>query len=57
MRQNGNMEFAIAQVLFKEYICKHIIGMAIRLKFCKPPSAARDTPLGEKRKRERPRKE
>jgi MULE transposase domain len=41
---------------FKEYICKHVIGMAIRLKFCKPPPAAKDVPLGEKRKRGRPRK-
>ncbi len=35
---------------FKEYICKHIVGMSIRLKFCRPPSAAKDIPLGEKRK-------
>ena len=41
---------------FKEYICKHIVGMAIRLKFCRPPSAAKDIPLGEKQKRGRPRK-
>jgi len=40
----------------KEYICKHVIGMAIRLKHCKPPSIAKDVPLGEKRKRGRPRK-
>jgi hypothetical protein len=41
---------------FKQYICKHIVVMSIRLKFCRPPSAAKDIPLGEKRKRERPRK-
>jgi len=41
---------------FKEYICKHVIGMAIRLKFCKPPAPAKDVPIGEKRKRGRPRK-
>jgi hypothetical protein len=40
----------------KEYICKHIVGISIRLKFCKPPPAAKDVPLGEKRKRGRPRK-
>ncbi|CAF3873774.1 unnamed protein product [Rotaria sp. Silwood1] len=40
----------------KEYICKHVIGMAIGLKHCKPPSIAKDVPLGEKRKRGRPRK-
>ena len=41
---------------FKEYICTHVIGMAIRLKFCKPPPAAKDAFLSEKRKRGRPRK-
>jgi hypothetical protein len=40
----------------KEYVCKHLVGMAIRLKYCKPPPAAKDLPLGEKRKRGRPRK-
>ncbi len=40
----------------KEYICKHVIGIGIRLKFCKPRPAAKDIPLGEKRKRGRPRK-
>ena len=38
----------------KNYICKHIIGMAIRLKYSKPPSAAKAVPIGEKRKRGRP---
>ncbi|CAF4992396.1 unnamed protein product [Rotaria sp. Silwood1] len=41
---------------YKEYICKHIIGMAIRLKFCEPPSSAKDIPLSEKRKQGRPQK-
>lgn len=41
---------------FKNYICKHIVGMAIRLKYCKPPPAAKTVPLGEKRKRGRPAK-
>ncbi len=41
---------------FKEFICKHVIGMAIRRKFCRLPPAAKDIPLGEKRKRGRPRK-
>ncbi|CAF4994214.1 unnamed protein product [Rotaria sp. Silwood1] len=40
----------------KECICKHVIGMAIRLKHCKPPSIAKYVPLDEKRKRGRPRK-
>ncbi|CAF3406594.1 unnamed protein product, partial [Rotaria sp. Silwood2] len=41
---------------FKEYISKHIIGMAISLQFCKPSPSTKDIPLGEKRKRRRPRK-
>jgi hypothetical protein len=28
--------------------------MALRLKLCKPPPAAKDVPIGEKRKRGRP---
>ena len=35
-------------------MCKHIIGLAIRLKSAKPPPAAKDVPIGEKRKRGRP---
>ena len=41
---------------FKNYICKHVVGMAIRLKYCKPPPAAKTVPIGEKRKRGRPAK-
>ncbi|CAF4632468.1 unnamed protein product [Rotaria sp. Silwood2] len=41
---------------FKHYICKHIVGMTIRLKHCKPPPAAKTVPIGEKRKRGRPAK-
>ncbi|CAF3117672.1 unnamed protein product [Rotaria sp. Silwood2] len=41
---------------FKEFICKQVIGMAIRLEFCKPPSSAKDIALRQKRKRGRPRK-
>lgn len=40
----------------KKYICHHIVGLAIRLKYVKPPVAARNTPFGEKRKRGRPAK-
>ena len=39
---------------FKTYICKHIVGMAVRLKYCKPPAAAKTVSIGEKRKRGRP---
>jgi hypothetical protein len=40
----------------KNYICKHVVGMSIRLKHCGPPAAAKTAPLGEKRKRGRPAK-
>ncbi|CAF2081129.1 unnamed protein product [Rotaria magnacalcarata] len=43
-------------IFFKNYICKHVVGMAIRLKYCKPPPAAKTVPIGEKRKRGRPAK-
>ena len=41
---------------FKYYICKHVVGISIRLKFCKPLLAAKDIPIGKKRKRDTPRK-
>ncbi|CAF4614664.1 unnamed protein product [Rotaria sp. Silwood2] len=44
------------KILQFEFICKHVIGMAIRLKSCKPPPSAKDIALGQKRKRGRPRK-
>ncbi|CAF1167498.1 unnamed protein product [Adineta ricciae] len=40
----------------KNYICKHMVGMAIRLKICKPPAAAKTIPINSKRKRGRPAK-
>jgi hypothetical protein len=41
---------------FKKFMCKHVIGMAIRLNHCKPPPAAKDVQIGEKRRRGRPSK-
>lgn len=40
----------------KKYKCKHVIGVAIRLKYTKPPPTAKQTPIGQKRKRGRPKK-
>jgi hypothetical protein len=40
----------------KNYICKHIIGMSIRLKYFKPPPEAKNVEIGKKRKRGRPSK-
>ena len=41
---------------FKKFICKHIVGLAIRLNYCKPPPAAKNVKIGEKRRRGRPSK-
>jgi len=40
----------------KNYICKHIIGMSVRLKYCKAPPEAKNVAIGAKRKRGRPSK-
>lgn len=40
----------------KHLICKHSLGMQIRLKFVDPPAAAKSIPMGQKRKRGRPSK-
>jgi len=42
-------------MFFKDYVCKHIIGLAIRQKEVKPPRAVNDVPIGQKRPRGRPR--
>jgi predicted nucleic acid-binding Zn finger protein len=31
----------------KKYMCKHLIGMAIRWKLAKPPPAAKNVPINE----------
>ena len=41
-------------VFLKQYVCKHLIGVAIRLKKAKPPAAAKSIPIGQKRRRGRP---
>ena len=41
-------------IYFKQYICKHIIGMAIRLKLAIPDARAKKIPLNQKRKAGRP---
>lgn len=40
----------------KRYICKHLVGLAIRLKYVVPPLEAKVLPLEQKRKRGRPSK-
>ncbi|CAF0823975.1 unnamed protein product [Adineta steineri] len=43
-------------VYFKKFMCKHIVGMAIRLNYSKPPPTAKNFPIGKKRRRGRPSK-
>ena len=51
------MDVAIVQTFSKNlFASMHVIGMALRLTFCKPPAPAKDVSVGEKRKRGRPRK-
>lgn len=50
------MSTCTCPAFLKNYICKHIVGMAIRLKIWKPPPSAKALPIGEKRKRGRPAK-
>lgn len=40
----------------KKYICKHTVGLAIRLKYVKAPPEAKNVKMEEKRKRGRPSK-
>lgn len=41
---------------FKEYMCDHVIGVALRLKCLTVPNEAKTIPIGQKRKRGRPAK-
>ncbi|CAM4780738.1 unnamed protein product [Rotaria magnacalcarata] len=36
-------------VFFKKYMCKHVVGMTIRLDHCKPPPAAKNAKIGDKK--------
>ena len=40
----------------KRFVCKHLLGLAIRLKLTSAPPAAKNVPIGEKRRRGRPKK-
>lgn len=39
---------------FKKYMCMHIVGIALRMKFVEAPPEAKNVPIGQKRKRGRP---
>ena len=34
----------------KNFVCKHMVGMSVSLKYCKPPSEAESVKIGTKRK-------
>lgn len=40
----------------KNFLCKHVVGIAMRLKFCDIPTYVKNIQLGQKRKRGRPSK-
>ncbi|CAF3862535.1 unnamed protein product [Rotaria sp. Silwood1] len=58
MQDNSHWKTSICNcpAFLKNYICKHVVGMSIRLKYCKPPPAAKTVPIGQKRRRGRPAK-
>lgn len=39
---------------FKLFICKHVVGIALRMKFTEAPLEAKNIPIGQKRKKGRP---
>lgn len=43
-------------IYLKMFICKHIVGLALRLKYEKAPPEAKNMMIGQKRKRGRPSK-
>ena len=53
---HGHKELAIVQPSRKIIFANMLLEWGIRLKQCKPPPAARNVSIGEKRKRGRPQK-
>lgn len=51
--QNGDCD---CSDFIKLFLCEHLIGIALRLKVISAPIEAKNTPLGQKRKRGRPQK-
>ena len=50
--KNGEEQLALAHHSLTTYICKHIIGMSNRLKYCKPPPEAKSLNIVEKNEKE-----
>ena len=50
MIQQHHSNFLTVLHFSRSLLYKHIVGFAIRLKYCKPPPAAKDVKIGEKKK-------
>lgn len=55
-QESWDMGTCNCSVFMKQFICKHVVGLAIRLKLTKPPTEAKNLPIGAKRKPGRPSK-
>ena len=51
MLKTARKQSAPVASFMKNYICKHIIGMSIILKYCKPPPEAKNVQIVTKRKK------
>lgn len=54
--ENWNFGCCDCAMGFKQFVCEHIVGIALRLKLVEAPIEAKNVPLGQKRKRGRPAK-
>lgn len=54
--KEGNWRSGAVPCFMKHFMCKHLVGLAIRLKLTKPPVEAKNIPSGIKRQRWRPSK-
>ncbi len=50
MADNWKQGKCTCPYFLKKYMCKHLVGLAIRLKYVKPPAVAKDIPISQRRK-------
>lgn len=53
-RSNWEKGYCDCADFFKKYMCLHVVGIALRMKFVDAPPEAKIVPIGQKRKRGRP---
>lgn len=53
-KSNWNEGKCDCSAFFKVYMCEHVLGISLRMKFVVAPDEAKSLPLGQKRKRGRP---